>query len=151
MKKIWLTIATFFYIGYIPIAPGTAASLATAVLVYFVRPYGQAPLYIQLSVIAAVFLLGIPAARYTEKHFEKEDPGHCVIDEVVGQMISLLLVPHGIWPYLASFFLFRIFDIFKPFPIRYLERAPHGIGIMIDDIAAGLYALGLLHLLIYIF
>jgi phosphatidylglycerophosphatase A len=146
MKKVLLFIATFGYIGYAPIAPGTAASLVTAVLVYLIRPYWQAPFYIQLAVIFIVFLLGIPAGSYAEKHFAKKDPGHCVIDEVAGQMLCLLLVPHKLGLYIAAFFLFRFFDILKPFPIKYLERAPHGLGIMIDDLGAGLYALGLLQL-----
>ena len=150
MKKVLLFIATFGYIGYAPVAPGTAASLVTAVLVYFIRPYWQAPFYIQLAAIFLVFLVGIPAARYAEIHFDKEDPGHCVIDEVAGQMLSLLLVPHSPGLYLAGFFLFRFFDIFKPFPIKHLEKAPHGVGIMIDDIGAGLYALALLQLFLLI-
>ena len=151
MKKILLIIATFFYSGYLPIAPGTWASLVTTVLVYFISPYWQAPVYIQLAIIFVVFLVGIPAASHAEKHFDKKDPRPCVIDEVAGQMISLLLIPHSIFLYAAGFFIFRFFDIIKPFPIRHLEKAPHGVGIMIDDIAAGLYSLGLLHLAIYIF
>jgi phosphatidylglycerophosphatase A len=151
MKRILLLAATFFYVGYLPIAPGTWASLVTTVLVYFIRPYWQAPVYIQLVIIFGVFLLGIPAASHAEKHFDKEDPRYCVIDEVAGQMISLLLIPHSIGLYIAGFFIFRFFDIIKPFPIKHLEKAPQGVGIMIDGVAAGLYALGLLHLLIYIF
>jgi len=151
MKRIWLVIATFFYTGHMPVAPGTWASLATALLVYFIQPYWQAPVYIRFIIIALVFLVGIPAATYAEKHFEKKDPGYCVIDEVAGQMVSLISIPHSIGLYAAAFILFRIFDILKPFPIHYLEKAPRGIGIMIDDIGAGLYALGVLHLLIYIF
>lgn len=151
MKRILFLVATFFYVGYLPVAPGTWASLVTTILVYFIRPYWQAPVYIQLVIIFAVFILGIPAASHAEKHFDKEDPRPCVIDEVAGQMISLLLIPHSIGLYIAGFFIFRFFDIIKPFPIKHLEIAPHGIGIMIDDVAAGLYSLGLLHLLIYIF
>jgi phosphatidylglycerophosphatase A len=151
MKKILFLIATFFYVGYLPAAPGTWASLVTTLLVYFIRPYWQAPPYIQLAIILGVFLLGIPAASHAEKHFDKEDPRYCVIDEVAGQMISLLLIPHSIGLYAAGFLIFRFFDIVKPFPIKHLEKAPRGVGIMIDDVAAGLYSLGLLHLLIYIF
>ena len=151
MKKILLWATTFFYVGYLPIAPGTWASMVTVLLVYFIGPYWQASVFIQLAIILAVFLLGIPAASYTEIHFDKEDPRYCVIDEVVGQMVGLLLVPHSIGLYIAGFFLFRFFDIIKPFPIKHLEKVPHGLGIMIDDVAAGLYSLGLLHLLIYIF
>ena len=151
VKPVWLLMATFFYVGYLPIAPGTWASMVTAVLVYFIRPYWQAPFYIQLIVIFAIFLVGIPAASHAEKHYDKKDPRPCVIDEVAGQMVSLLLIPHKIGLYIAAFFLFRLFDIVKPPPVRQLEKAPHGVGIMIDDIAAGLYALGVLHLGIYIF
>lgn len=150
MKRILHLTATFFYTGHIPIAPGTCASLVTAAIVYFVKPYWQAPVYIQGIVIFIIFLLGIPAANYAEKHFKKKDPRQCVIDEVPGQMISLLLVPHLPGLYIAGFFLFRFFDILKPFPIRRLEKIAGGLGIMLDDIAAGLYALGVLHLLIYI-
>ena len=151
MKRILFFAATFFYVGYLPVAPGTWASLVTTALVFFIRPYWQAPVYIQLVIIFAVFLMGIPAASHAEKHFDKEDPRPCVIDEVAGQMISLILIPHSIGLYAAGFLIFRFFDIIKPFPIKYLEKAPHGVGIMIDDVAAGLYSLGLLHLLIYVF
>jgi phosphatidylglycerophosphatase A len=116
-----------------------------------IQPYWQAPVYIQTAIIFIVFLIGIPAATHAEKNFDKEDPRYCVIDEVAGQMIALLLVPHQIGFYIAGFFLFRFFDILKPFPIKHLEKIPQGLGIMIDDVAAGLYALGVLHLFIYIF
>jgi phosphatidylglycerophosphatase A len=151
MKRILLCFATFFYIGHLPIAPGTWASLVTTVLVYFIKPYWQAPVYFQIAVIVLIFMLGIPAASAAEKHFNKKDPRLCVIDEVAGQMVSLLLVPHSISFYIAGFFLFRVFDILKPFPVRNAEKIPGGFGIMLDDIAAGLYALGVLHLYLYLF
>lgn len=151
MRKVWLVIATFFGSGLSPLAPGTCGSLATMLLVYFIEPYWQAPLTIQLIVIALVFIVGIPAAGEAEKYFNKKDPGACNIDEVAGQMISLLLVPHKISFYIAGFFLFRFFDILKPFPIRRLEKIPGGLGIMLDDIMAGLYALALMHLYLYFF
>lgn len=151
MKRIWLLIATFFYIGRIPIAPGTFASLATMLLVYYIDPYRLSPFYIQVATIVLIFILGIPASNAAEKHFNKKDPGSCVIDEVVGQMITLLLIPYKISLYIAGFFLFRFFDILKPFPIRKLEKIPGGLGIMVDDIMAALYALILLQLYIYFF
>lgn len=151
MRKVWLVIATFFGSGLSPLAPGTCGSLATILLVYFIKPYWQAPLYIQLIAIAVVFIVGIPAGSAAEKHFNKKDPGACVIDEVAGQMISLLLVPHKTSFYIAGFFLFRFFDILKPFPIRRLEKIPGGLGIMLDDIMAGLYALALMQLYLYFF
>ena len=151
MRQILLFIATFFNIGRLPLAPGTWASLVTTVLVYFIKPYWQAPLYIQIAAIVIVFVLGIPAASAAERHFKKKDPRPCVIDEVAGQMLSLLLVPHNIYLYGAGFFLFRVFDILKPFPVRNAEKIPGGFGIMLDDIVAGLYALGVLHLYLYLF
>lgn len=144
-------MATLFSIGRIPIAPGTWASLVTALLVYFIDPYRLSPFYIQVGTIGLIFILGIPASNVAEKHFNKKDPGSCVIDEVVGQMITLLLVPYKISFYVAGFFLFRFFDILKPFPIRKLEKIPGGLGIMMDDVMAALYALALLQLYIYIF
>jgi phosphatidylglycerophosphatase A len=151
MKRILLCFATFFYIGHLPIAPGTWASLVTTVLVYFIKPYWQASVYMQIAAIVFIFLLGIPAASVAEKHFNKKDPRPCVVDEVAGQMVSLLLVPHSISFYIAGFLLFRVFDILKPFPVRNAEKIPGGFGIMLDDIAAGLYALGVLHLYLYLF
>jgi phosphatidylglycerophosphatase A len=151
MKQLMLLIATFFKIGHLPLMPGTWASLATAILVYFIKPYWMAPLYIQIPVIVLIFLLGIPAASASEKHFDKKDPRHCVIDEVAGQMVALLLVPHTVYYYIAGFFLFRVFDVLKPPPVSTAEKLPAGLGIMTDDIVAGLYAFGILQLYIHIF
>lgn len=151
MKPILLFIATFFNIGRLPLAPGTWASLVTTVLVYFIKPYWQAPIYLQIAAIVIVFVLGIPAASAAERHFKRKDPRPCVIDEVAGQMVSLLLIPHSISFYIAGFLLFRLFDIVKPFPVRNTEKIPGGFGIMLDDIVAALYALGVLHLYLYLF
>jgi phosphatidylglycerophosphatase A len=150
VKRLLIIIATFFYVGRIPVAPGTFTSLATMLLMYYVEPYRNAPVYIHLLLICVVFVVGIPASRYSEKYFGKKDPGQCTIDEVAGQMIALLFVPPTLKLYIAGFVLFRIFDILKPFPIRALEKPPHGVGIMLDDVAAGLYALGAIHLGMFI-
>ena len=99
MKQVSMLISTFFYTGYLPIAPGTWASLVTTVLVYFIRPYWEAPYYFQIPVIVIIFIMGIPAAGAAEKHFDKKDPRKCVIDEVAGQMVSLLFVPHDVYFY----------------------------------------------------
>jgi phosphatidylglycerophosphatase A len=149
MKKIWLFTATFCYIGRIPIAPGTWASLVTTLLVYFIEPYQLSPFYIQAVIIGFIFILGIPASNAAEKYYNKKDPGSCVIDEVAGQMITLLLIPNKISYYIAGFFLFRFFDILKPFPIRRLEKIPGGLGIMLDDIMAAIYAMAVLQFYIY--
>lgn len=150
MKQLWLAIATFFYVGKIPIAPGTFGSLATMLIVFFVRPYWSAPISVQMLVILIVFFVGIAAATAIEIAYGKKDPGSCVIDEVAGQMITLLMAPHSIIVYIAGFFIFRFFDIVKPYPIRELEKIPQGLGIMVDDVGAGMYSLLLLQLALYI-
>lgn len=151
MKQLLILIATFFYIGRLPIMPGTYTSFAVVALAYVINPYWQAPFYIQLIVIAIIFFIGVPAARQAEIYFEKKDPGQCTIDEVAGQLVALLWVPHSILLYVISFFLFRFFDILKPPPVKQLEKPAGGWGIMLDDIAAGLYALGAIHLGIFLY
>lgn len=151
MRKLLMLMATFFYTGYLPIAPGTWASLVTTLLVYFIKPYREAPYYVQIPVIVFIFVIGIPAAGAAEKHLKKKDPRPCVIDEVAGQMVSLLFIPHNVYFYAAAFLLFRFFDILKPFPVNRAERIPGGLGIMLDDIVAGLYALAVLQLYRYFF
>ena len=149
MKKIWILIATFFNVGRIPIAPGTWASMVTAGIFYLLHPYIQNPMTGILSLII-ITMLGIPAATAAEFHFGRKDPGECVIDEVAGQLLVLIFIPHT-WPYyLAAFLIFRIFDILKPFPIRRAERIRRGFGIMLDDLIAGLYTLGVIRLFIWV-
>ncbi|MGD1154475.1 MAG: phosphatidylglycerophosphatase A [Terriglobia bacterium] len=143
---IW--IATAAGVGYFPIAPGTAGSAVGIVLVVGVarlhleRPWSSIVLG---AVSLPLFALGVWAAGEAEKFFGRVDPGQVVIDEVVGQMLTFLLVPHATWKWLlGGFLLFRAFDIVKPFPARQAERIPRGWGIMIDDAVAGLYAMAVL-------
>jgi len=151
MNRLLILIATFFNVGKFPLAPGTLASLITTIVFYVVNVQLQPSIYAQIATIVLLFIVGIPAAAAAEKHFEKKDPGSCVIDEVPGQMISLLFVPYSVGLYVAGFFLFRFFDIFKPFPVKQADGIKGGFGVMFDDILAGLYALGVLHLILYIF
>lgn len=143
----WL-IATFFYVGRMRPGPGTWASGAT-VFLWWIFSNTLAPnslLLISVVVAIAVTLIGIPPATVVERESGIEDPGFVVIDEVAGQMIALIGVPM-VWKYMiASFILFRGFDIVKPFPLRRLEMLPRGTGIMMDDVGAGLYALVLMQL-----
>ncbi len=141
MTRFWVWLATLSYAGYSPVAPGTAGSLVTVVLVYLVKPYWAAPVFAQVGAIVIVFFLGIPASKGAIRHFGRGDPGQCVIDEMAGQMIALLLLPHNIYFYLGGFGLFRLFDIWKPVPVKTAERVPGAWGIMLDDVVAGLYAL----------
>jgi phosphatidylglycerophosphatase A len=143
---VW--IATAGGAGYFPIAPGTAGSAVGVALVVGLARLNLNRLWSSLILGVAALLLfavGVWATGEAEKFFARVDPGQAVIDEVVGQVITLLLVPHGTWKWLlAGFLLFRVFDIIKPFPARQAEQLPRGWGIMIDDVVAGLYGLGVL-------
>ena len=123
-----------------PGAPGTWASLAALPCAWLLRGWGG---NIGLGVAAAIAIAaGWWAASRVARESGVADPGYVVIDEVAGQWVALLAAPRS-WPfYLAGFLLFRLFDIWKPFPISWLDRNVHGgFGIMIDDVMAGIYAL----------
>lgn len=145
MKKIAIVVATFFGTGFLPVAPGTWASAFVALIVYF-TPLSVAPFIVMAGITAAIFVFGVLAAGVSETHFGKTDPRHCVIDEVAGQLISLWFLPRLAGYYVAAFFLFRIFDIIKPFPVKKSESLPGGLGIMVDDVLAGAYVLAILQL-----
>src|ERR1700734_135369 len=143
-KTLWAwLIATFFGSGLLKPGPGTWASAVVLVL-WFVAAQIFHPTHLPLlTLIAAVLatLIGIPAATIVARESNREDPGHVVIDEVAGQLIALIAIPAD-WQHAAlSLILFRLFDILKPPPIRQLERLPTGTGIMLDDLAAGVFAL----------
>jgi phosphatidylglycerophosphatase A len=143
----WL-IATFFGIGHLQPGSGTWASAITLLLWWGASHWIQTWWLLPATVIvsAAVTVIGIPVSTTVARESGVKDPGFVVIDEVAGQLIALIGVPLN-WKYLlASFILFRSFDIVKPFPLRRLERLPGGTGIMLDDVGAGLYALVLLQL-----
>jgi phosphatidylglycerophosphatase A len=132
-----LAIATALGAGYAPIAPGTVGS-AAGLLVWIALPH---VLWIQLVAILIAAIVGSWSGTVAEEHFQKRDPGQVVIDEVAGMMVTLLLNPLGGWGWmLVAFLLFRAADIVKPFPVNRLERLPGGVGIMADDLMAGLYA-----------
>ena len=121
--------------------------LLWAVLADLVAPSLRTPLAITLA--AAVVLIGIPAATLVARGTGIKDPQFVVIDEVAGQLVALVAVPLGWKSFLVGFILFRVFDILKPPPVRQLEAIPEGAGIVLDDVAAGLYALGIMHLLLH--
>ena len=148
----WATlVATFFGIGRLHPGPGSWGSAAT-VLLWSAIAYGLAPaLRTPVAVVLAVLvvLIGIPAATRVARGSGVKDPQFVVIDEVAGQLIALIGVPLGWKTFLAGFILFRGFDILKPPPVRQLEALPEGTGIVVDDIAAGIYALAVMHLLLH--
>ena len=148
----WATlVATFFGVGRLHPGPGSWASAATVLLwagmAYELPPSQRMAWAVALALF--VTLIGIPAAARVARTDGIKDPQSVVIDEVAGQLISLVAVPLTWQTFLAGFILFRGFDIVKPPPVRQLEALPEGTGIMLDDVAAGLYALAVMHLLLH--
>ena len=137
MSRVAVFIATFGYVGYFPIAPGTAGTLAGLGLYALVRWLGTPG--VELVTIVAVMVIGVWAAQGTERALNLKDPGPVVIDEVLGILMTLAFMPLSIGGIVAGFVLFRIFDVIKPFPAGRLEHLPGGFGIMADDAMAGLY------------
>jgi len=149
---LWATlVATFFGIGRLRPGPGTWASAATvalwAAIAHELSPSLRTPMTVALAVL--VTLIGIPAATRVARASGAKDPQFVVIDEVAGQLIALIAVPLTWKTFLAGLILFRAFDIVKPPPVRQLERLPEGTGIMLDDVAAGILAFAVMHLLLH--
>ncbi|MBI1179583.1 MAG: phosphatidylglycerophosphatase A [Alphaproteobacteria bacterium] len=131
-------LATWFWVGFIPPAPGTWGSVAALPLAWLVQTFAGPGALLLLCVVLAV--VGVWAAGHHCTRVETHDPGEIVIDEVAGQCIACLLLPPGPWwLWLAAFVLFRMLDIFKPWPISLLDRSGRGgMRVMQDDLAAGL-------------
>jgi len=146
----WASLAgTFFGIGHLPAGPGTWASVITVLLWWFFSTFvsGDHLVIFAVVITCAVVAIGIPASTVVARESGLKDPGFVVIDEVAGQMIPLIIAPLR-WKYLVvSLILFRCFDIVKPPPLRMLERLPEGVGIVLDDVGAGVYALLILAVL----
>lgn len=140
MSKLAVAIATWFGCGYFPVGPGTAGSLAAIGIAYgLVRIADWRPFH--FAALALIMLpAGIWAASVTAKESKSKDPGIVVVDEVLGQWITLAGATSLNWKsWLAAFCLFRLFDIWKPPPVRQLEALPSGTGIVADDVMAGIY------------
>jgi len=131
-----LALATALGAGYAPVAPGTWGS-AVGLLLWFALP--STP-WMQALVIVAIVAAGVWSGGVAERHFGRADPGQVVIDEVAGMLVTLFLNPVGWLGAAGGFLLFRVADILKPFPARRLERLHGGLGIMADDVMAGIYA-----------
>ena len=149
---LWATlVATFFGAGQLRPGPGTWGS-AAAVLIWFgvsrvVALGWQAAVLTSMAAIAIA--AGIPSATHVAMASRNKDPQQVVIDEVAGQWISLLFIPVTWKTLLAGFILFRGVDIVKPPPVRQLEKLPAGTGIVLDDVAAGIFALAIMQLLLH--
>ncbi len=136
-----------FYSGYIPFASGTFGSFA-ALLIYFIPGFENPIILIPVTIIFIFY--GILLGNKFEKLYGK-DPSECTIDEMVGMWITLMFLPKNLVVAAIAFFIWRIFDIIKPYPARKLESLHGGLGIMIDDVVAGIYSLITMHLILIIF
>jgi phosphatidylglycerophosphatase A len=141
-------IGTGLYSGYAPVAPGTAGSMA-ALLIYLIPGFEN--LYIIIPAALISIAVGIPIAGRLEKYYNKPDPRQCTIDEFAGMWISLILVPKEVIPVIAAFLIWRLMDIIKPYPARKLENLEGGLGVMMDDVVAGIYSLVFVHVFLLIF
>lgn len=138
MTRIETAIATWFGSGYSPFASGTAGTLATVPLVLLLWGLGSWPLHLGATV--AVTVAGLWASRGAEARWGRKDPGQVVVDEAAGYLLATLLVPPSLATLAGSFFLFRAFDVVKPFPAGRSQALPGAWGIVADDLIAGLYA-----------
>jgi phosphatidylglycerophosphatase A len=148
VNRLALLISTFGYVGFFPIAPGTAGSVAALALYAMVRWVGE-PSF-ESVIIAMVFAAGVWASTRTEVVLGTSDPGPVVIDEVLGMLLTLAWLPLSLTGVIVGLVMFRILDVVKPFPAGRLEHAPRGWGIMLDDAMAGVYGQLALRLCIWL-
>lgn len=135
MRDKFEFITSFFYLGHSPFMPGTMGSIGGLAVYFLVRTND---LLYAFSILF-LFALGVLFAGESEKVYKRKDPAMIVIDEACGMLLSLFFVPFNLYSVIVGFFLFRIFDILKPFPARRLEKLTGSLGIMFDDIVAALY------------
>jgi len=136
-----------FYTGYIPFASGTFGSLV-ALLIYAIPGFEKPEVLIPFIILFTLY--GINIGNKFEDTYGK-DPSECTIDEFVGMWISLLFLPKVFWISILAFFIWRLMDIVKPYPARRFEKFEGGLGIIADDVVAGIYSLIFLHLFLFIF
>ncbi|MDD5020940.1 MAG: phosphatidylglycerophosphatase A [Endomicrobiaceae bacterium] len=155
-KQLSFAIATLFGTGYCPVAPGTAGSLVSLPIIFLTCYYFGLPGLFSLIIFS--FIMGFVSTREVLK-YTKHDPSFIVIDELIGQSITFIsvanILKHDLsiwWVYLAAFVFFRLFDVWKPFPIRHIDKkVTNAFGVILDDIVAGLFATSLLHIIVYIY
>ena len=147
MNRFIVILATGFGVGYSPVAPGTLGTLIAIPIYYFLSEI-PSPLY-EVTLVG-FFFVSVWVSGNAERLFGKEDDQRIVIDEVIGFLITMLWVPKTIRFIIIGFVLFRFFDILKPFPIRRLEkRLKGGFGVVLDDVAAGVYSNIILQIISY--
>jgi phosphatidylglycerophosphatase A len=154
LKLLAYSVATFFGAGYWPKGPGTAGSIAAILLAVVLSWAAECSVAVACLILSLLFLpLGVWASHFLERDLNTEDPQIIVVDEALGQWISLAAVPFLDWStVLAALGAFRLFDIWKPWPVRRLENLTNGWGVIADDLMAGIYGaflIGCLRLLIW--
>jgi phosphatidylglycerophosphatase A len=149
VTRLAVFIATVGYCGYFPFAPGTVGS-AAGLLFYALVWWTGSPI-VEVAMIVLLFAVGVWAGTTAERYFGGVDPGPIVMDEVVGMLITLAFIPVGWSGAIAGFFLFRVFDVIKPFPAGRLEALHGGLGVMADDAMAAVYANLSLRAVIWLF
>lgn len=147
MDKLFMAIATGFYSGYLPKAPGTWGTLLAFPLHFLLIRLSPGNYYLSLGVF---FIIAVVCAGSAEKILDQGDPGIVVIDEIIGMLIGLIGIPMKALPLILAFFIFRFFDILKPFPVGWADSHFHGgLGIVLDDVLAGLYTLLIMKILVH--
>jgi phosphatidylglycerophosphatase A len=150
-RHLSIMVASVFHLGFIPGAPGTYASIVAAAGYYLVFSFSHRILpELHLSTVCLITLIGVWASAEVHRTTGHEDPRFIVIDEVAGQLLAFLFLPINAFNIVLGTMAFRIFDIWKPFPIRKLESLGNGVGVMADDLLAGVYANLVLQLLNYV-
>lgn len=135
MKALAKLIATFFYVGDLPFIPGTFGSIVGLCIFYSV----QDSYLLYLGITILIIILGFLTCTKAEEEFKQKDPRFVVIDEVSGMLVALMFVPFSIGISIIGFFVFRLLDTIKPYPADILQEKKGSIGIMGDDLVAGLY------------
>lgn len=146
MRRLAVFLATCGYVGYAPVAPGTFGSAAGLVIFALVRASGS--MSVELATIVVLFAIGVWSGTEAEHHFGGVDPGPIVLDEVVGMLITLALLPVNATGAFVGFIVFRALDVVKPWPSGRFERLHGGLGIMADDGMAALYGNGVMRILV---
>jgi phosphatidylglycerophosphatase A len=148
MKRAGIFIATCGYLGYVPVAPGTFGSAAGLAVFWAVRSTGSVS--VELAAIVVLFAIGVWSGTIAEEHFGGIDPGPVVLDEVVGMLITLALLPVNLTGAIVGFLIFRVLDVVKPWPSAQFEKLPGGLGVMADDGMAAIYGNLLMRGLIFL-
>lgn len=148
-QDLSVVLATGLGIGNSPIIPGTLGSLWAVVIAWGLDRAGVPPLLVA-GIAAAMFVIGIPLCDSAATRIGRKDPGSIVWDEIAALLLVLACIPASPWNAVLAFVWFRVFDMSKPWPIRRFERLPGGIGVMIDDMIAAVYALTAIHVTVYL-